>query len=640
MRNLKELEKLIIKHRSLYYQGNPEISDSEYDNLELELKQLDPSNYLFEEVGFKIESSTFEKMSHVNFPMKSLNKAYTRDEMINWYKNFNNEKVICSPKIDGFAISLIDKKTNNNEYVLDKGITRGNGKIGELITDNVKMIKDIPSKIQLDLNDCPDSFEVRGEIYMRKDVFEELKSSGEIKEDSRIRNIAPGSVRQKNPWTTKRRKLNFFAYDCFGFSMKSLSEKLVFLYENLSIPIINFEVMFFSEIEDKYSHYNRNKNNFNYDIDGVVFRINDEERFYKEGETEHHPKGAIAWKFKPEVGQTILKEIKWMTTRTGLINPVGIYDPVEVDGAMLTKATLHNISYIEDLNLNVRDEIEVSRQGGVIPKIQRVIKKNNNEKVEIPQFCPECGQKSTIEQTNQTKTLVCKNDFCSSIMKDKINHFCTVMDMKGISTAIIDKMFEHNHIKTFSDLFKLTERDIISLPGFSEKSSKNVIITIQSNTKKPFDIILRSFGIKGLGKTISRILSDQYSSIDEIKENLVKDVNIIEGLGLESAETIVQTLIDQENEINEIFKFVSIEKFISTGNSLEGMSFCLTGTLSKGRKEYEKMITDNGGKVSSSVNSKLDFLICGENAGSKLEKAKKLNVKILNETEFQQMIDS
>lgn len=649
---VKKLEKEIIRHRILYYQGNAEISDREYDNLEKELKELDPNNYLFNEVGFNITTSTFEKKEH-STPMLSLDKAYLLEEMENWTKNWNEkEQYSVGIKIDGFAISLIYELNNqqNNEFIynLKHGITRGNGKIGENISENVKMIQDIPHQIQFKnvnlFKNPPQEIEIRGEIYMKKDVFKQLIEEKLIEENSRLRNIAPGSVRQKNPLITKRRNLNFFAYNLLNINFPKFSDKVQFIKE-LNIPVVPQILIRKNQFKKIYEKFVEQKNKFPFNIDGVVFRIDCEKLYESAGTTGHHPKGSIAWKFEAETEISKLQDVRWQTTRTGLINPVAMYEPVEVDGAILTQATLHNLSFIEELNIKIGSEIEVARQGGVIPKILRVVKSSPNDKeIEIPKLCPSCKEKTKISinhsSMNKTKTLHCTNLNCSAILKDKIHHFCSVLDIAGVSYSTIDKLFEEKLVKQPSDIFKLKLSDLLKLEGFKKRSSEKILQSIEKSKSQPFNIFLRSLGINGLGKTLSATLADKYDNLDIIVQTLITDADKIDGISEEMADKIVQEIDNMRPEIEELQKFIKIEKKNVTGTALNGKTFCITGTLSKGRGEFEKIIKENGGMTSSSVSKKIDYLLCGENAGSKLDKAKSLNIEVLNENEFFEILNN
>jgi len=647
-KQIEKLQTIIKRSKELYYHGlinDPDyITDQEYDQLEKELKSLDPNNEILDYVGYDISQSTFNKIKHVD-KMTSLGKAYTEEDMLRWRKDFNdNLNIIESLKMDGFAIELVYECGEGSEfqveYILKEASTRGDGFIGEDITENVKMISDIPHRIIInndDLKKVNSTIRIRGEIFMKTSIFNELLKENIIDGESRIRNIAPGSVRQKDPLVTKRRKLNFFAYDIKGCEFDTYSQKMEFL-NKMKIPTVPMNKISFDDMTTMYNSIIIKKELMDYPIDGVVFRLDNEDEFQSAGETSHHPKGSIAWKFEAETGVSVLRKVEWQVTRTGLINPVGKYDPVEVDGAILSAATLHNISQMMRLDIGIGDEIEVARQGGVIPKIFRVVSKSSADStVIIPSECPICHKPTEIETSDDgIKTLHCTNHFCPAIMKDRLNHFCKVMGIKGVSDAIISKLYDEKLVTTFANFYELKIEDILKLDGFKQRSSEKIINAIQGQREVSFNVFLRSLGIHTLGKTSSKLIADRCNSIEALDE---LELSEIEGIGEIGENSIREGLLENEELITHLLQYVTIsmvDETISEGK-LQNLNFCITGKLSD-KKMIQSLIESAGGNILSSVSSKLDYLIYGDKAGSKLDKAKKNNVPIITEDEFMLML--
>lgn len=641
---IKQLETEIIKHRFLYYNGNPKISDEEYDKLENNLKKIDPENRLFSEVGFEVSKIIdFSKIKH-DFRMTSQDKVYDSKDFYSWCKNHKkNTEYVITPKIDGFAITL--KYVFNSivgRYMLKYGATRGDGSTGEDITDNVKMIDDIPLSITLP-NDTPNEIEIRGEIYMLKSVFDDVASialAEDGKEYKSPRNLAAGSARNKNAKITKNRRLNFYCYDVIGFNhVSKYSQKLDIIAQNTKIPILPYSIKQNSiDIWLMRSELEVMRDKIDYCFDGLVVRINDEQEYFDQGFTSHHNRGNVAIKFANDTEESILKEVIWETSRTGLINPVAIIDPVELGGATITKATLHNISYIEDLGLKIGCGITVARAGEVIPKI---LKKTNNgvnsSEIMIPNTCPSCGLASRINISDAgIKTLYCDNPNCSAVIISKFVHLVDVLNMKGLAESTITKLYNKNLIREFSDIFKLTSADILTLDGFKKTSSDKIIFTIQNNRKKKLKDILCGFGIKGLGKNVSNIIAQKFT-IDELLSDdpsLIDKMSKIDGVGDVISRDVVNGLREQRENIVSMLKYIQIVDETAVVGSLNGQSFCITGTLSQSRTIMQKMIEGAGGIISNSVTKTLNYLVVGENPGSKVEKAESYGTKIITEEEL------
>jgi len=646
---IEELEVQIKEHRKLYAEGNPKISDPAYDALEFELKELDPNNSLFDEVGADITSSTFVKVEH-EIPMLSLGKAYTIEEVVNWIPDAPSGTFmyegIAMYKMDGFAVSL-KYRLENDHYEFFQGATRGKGKTGEDVTENLKQVADIPHTIPAEVvekmpifsDGYPDVIEVRGEVYMKRSVF---TGTGLNKEYENCRNIAPGSVRQKDPRVTRERRLNFFAYNVLGISLErlaSMSYRLSVLQDFgfQVVPYATVDLLKHDEIENIFKSMADQQDKNDFDTDGVVFCLNDCEHIEELGNTSHHPRGFIAWKFETEEAETILERVDWQVSRTGLINPVGIYQGVRIEGATLTNATLHNLSEIERLGIGIGDRILVTRRGGTIPKILNVVE-SVGKGLNIPHVCPVCGVLTEVNISDEgAKTLYCTNSDCPAVTMTKILHFIKVMEIDDIAGSMVTKLLEAGFIETSVDLFRVTQEQFLTLPsvghGITDRALKNIGLA----RKRPLATFLASLGIKTLGNTVSASIASEFGTLDAVLAATEEQCSAIEGIGTEIASNVVKGLKDNAMLIDELIKEVEIMEKVNrdtSGLPLSGKSFLITGTLSKGRKAFEKHIVENGGEIRSSVSKTLDYLVVGDSPGGKLAKAKKAGTTILTEEQF------
>jgi DNA ligase (NAD+) len=641
---IKELENLIIKHRFLYYSGNPIISDPEYDKLEKELEKLDKNNKLFTEVGFNVANSTFSKIKH-SIKMPSQGKVYNQDEFNSWFPKEIDE-FVQSYKIDGFAITLKYKfNPTIGKYMLKYGATRGDGNLGEDITENIKTIQDIPITLDIPLGIADSEIEVRGEIYMKKSVFAKIKDEAmkeENKEYKTPRNLASGSARNKNSAITKKRNLNFFCYDVIGFHINSYVEKLQVI-QSLGIPIVSMKRVYKNDIWESHLNNEKIRPTLDYDIDGTVVRINSNSKYDELGETSHHARGSVAIKFSYEKEQSILKEVVWETSRTGLINPVAIIEPVELGGATITRATLHNLSYIEELGLNIGCDIIMARMGDVIPKIIEKVKDNPNDtKIKIPHICPSCGELTKINISDGgVKTLVCENKNCPAIKLAEFEHFVDQMGMKGLAVETLDKLIKAGFLKEFADLFKLSVPMIMSLDGFKKRSAENIFNAIQSNRKKPFAVFLSSLGISGLGKSVSKLVAKEFTHIQALWADQMNSHNRLckmDGVAEKTARSIIEGAVEKQQIITNLLEYVEFSDDSSSVGCLSGMLFCVSGSMTNGKDSIYKLIEQYGGVVKSSVVKNLNYLIAGDGSGNKSKQADEYGIPIITEEAFMDMI--
>ena len=642
-----KLEQEIVKHRFLYYSGNPKITDFEYDKLEKDLGVIDPDNKLFKEIGFDTSASSFSKINH-EVVMSSQGKVYTQEEYYKWFKN-KKEQMTVSYKIDGFAITLKYKYNElTNKYFLQYGATRGNGKIGEDITENIKMITDIPSSFYVpkDAN-LEKEIEIRGEIYMKKSVFKEVAKKAmetDGKKYKTPRNLSAGSARNKNPQITKERKLNFFCYDIIGNLDNNYFAKLSFVENILNIPVVPNTLIQFDESESTYQQIVECRDSLDYDIDGVVYRYNSNVVFDEAGYNSHNPRGACAWKFENENEDTVLIDVDWQVSRTRQINGVGIIEPIELDGAEITRASLHNITILKNLNINIGDVINVSRRGSVIPHIENLVTKNSIGTIEIPTICPECGGETEImaHEKSGIENLYCTNENCVAVKIAEFEHFCDRMNMKGIAKSTLTKMIKNNFVSEFDDLFYLSVSDIMRLEGFKKKSAEKVYNIIQTNKRKKLSVFLSALGISSLGRTVSELVADKMENILEYsKDILVDELCKIEGIAEKTATDILNGLVEKDELIKNLLENIEIivDNDDNCSSVLEGKVFCISGSMEHGKKHIAELISKYGGVVKSGVSKSVTHLIAGPGSGSKSEKANEYGIPIYTEENFLSIIN-
>lgn len=622
---VKELEKNILLHKEFYYSGNPIISDDEYDALEEELRNLDPTNYTLEIVG---SSSNTNKMKH-DKKMLSLEKKYEKDELISW---ISNNHVVATKKIDGVSCSLIYE---NGKLLLAK--TRGNGSFGEDITDKCYWIPSIPKTLKRN-----GKFEIRGEIFCSFKKFEKLGERmvllGEDMPTS-PRNIVAGLIGRKE----KIFLCNFLDFQAFDIVQKydlfqNEFEIFDFLQENkFNIPdveLITNDEKLDSFLDKIYKFIS----NGDFQIDGAVFTFNNFSLHHELGETGHHPKYKMAFKFKSEAKDAILEDIEWNISRNGIYTPVGIIQPTDLSGAIVTRVTLHNLGNVINNNLKAGDLIKVIRSGEVIPKFESVVKQVKGE-ISYPTKCSYCQNKLVVKDIR----LLCNNKKCSGRKKHEILNFISKIGIDDLSEKRLIPLMEMGIINNIDDLYKITINDLLKLPKTKEKLAEKLFLSIQSTKIVSLPIFLSALGLSGgaLNKC-EKIVSAGFDSIDKILNLTVSDLESIEGFANKSSTDIINSINDKFELITSLLNLgIEIEKIQSVRkNTLSGLSFCITGKLSKPRTEIQELIKVNGGKVVSSVNKMTNILICNEieSGSSKMKNAVKFNVKVINEAQFLEMI--
>ena len=669
---LNQLKNEIDFHDNKYhFEDNPEISDFEYDKLCREYDTLINENPEFKflerrTVGSQT-SNQFQKYNHRK-PMTSLTNAFSFEDVndfiertlkfLNLKKDFQID-FMCEPKIDGLSISLL--YVNGNLF---NAVTRGDGKVGEIVTDNVKTIKDIPHKLK---GNYPNLIEIRGEIFMKKANFEELNKS-QIKKNGKVfansRNAAAGSIRQKDINILKERKLNFYAFSVGeytnDFNIKTQFD-LLKKFEQMGVNTNqeNFRASRIEDIKKFYSLMISKRNDLDYEIDGLVYKVNDRILQERLGNLSRSPRWAIAHKLPPEIVETILLNIETQVGRTGALTPVGKLKPVKVGGVLVSNVTLHNEDEISRKDIRVGDIVKIQRAGDVIPQITEVIKekRQNNSKVYVPpNFCPSCGGK-TYKPKNEAIRRCLSGVNCPSQTVEKLKHFVSknAFNIEGLGDKLIVMLFKEKIINDFSDIFKIYKyKELLEKrEGLGKLSVSNLLNSIESKKRIPLDKLIYALGIKQIGENNAKLLALNYNSFenfcsemekanDKLSDSFQKLVSI-DQIGENIAEDIILFFNTSSNLImlKELLNYIRIEnveqKLINS--PYKDKIVVLTGTLdTMSRDEAKQKLNNLGAKVSSSVSKNTDYVIVGDQPGSKAKKAKELNIPIINEKEWIEII--
>lgn len=652
---IRELEKVLEYHNNLYYNNDsPEISDMEYDKLLRELEDLEKQfpeykseNSPTSHVG-GTASSKFSPVVH-SVPMESLQDVFSKEELIefdNRIKSSLNEKYeyVVELKIDGLSVSL---EYENGKF--KRGSTRGDGVTGEDVSENLKTIKDIP----INLNKNISSLEVRGEVYMSTEVFNKLNELQEIYEQKLFanpRNAAAGSLRQLDSEVTKKRQLSMFVFNIQavnGISFNTHFETLKYMEECGFKVVPYYKVI--DNIEDVYKRIeeiSELRGELPFEIDGVVIKLNSLSQRDVLGSTSKTPRWAVAYKFPAEEKETKLIDIVVQVGRTGVLTPNAVLEPVRLAGTTVRKATLHNIDNILDKDIRIGDTVIVRKAGDIIPEIVSSVKDKRTEELEIykmPELCPACGEK-TVRFTDEAATR-CINSSCPAQLMRTIIHFASrdAMDIEGMGPAVVSALIDNNIISSFSDLYYLNAEDISHLERMGDKSAKNIIDAIEKSKQNDLSKLIFGLGIRFVGAKTAKSLSKHFKSMDNFIKADYETLISIDDIGQKVAGSIIDFFKDNSNILlieklkSANVNMQSLEKIID--ERFKGKTFVLTGTLpTLKRDEASKIIESFGGKTSSSVSKKTDYVLLGEEAGSKLEKAKTLGINIISEEEFMEMI--
>ncbi|VAX25443.1 DNA ligase (NAD(+)) [hydrothermal vent metagenome] len=656
---INELREQLRTHNYKYYVlAEPSISDYEYDKLlneliglENEHPELITPDSPSQRVGSDL-TKEFQPFQH-KYQMLSLANTYSEDELLAFDKRVKNGlntdediEYVAELKIDGVSISI-----HYRYGILYKAATRGDGRVGEDITNNIKTIRSIPLKVNTDL-----TFEVRGEVFMPLDGFdrmnEERALSGE-KLFANPRNATAGSIKLQDPKIVATRPLDIFTYYFLSEErkLKSQSEGLELL-KKLGFKINpNYSVCSnISEVIEFCEKWDQKRAELPYETDGIVVKVNSTEHQKALGSTAKSPKWAVAYKFSAKQAVTKLKKITWQVGRTGIITPVAELEPIFLAGSTISRATLHNIDEIKRKDIREGDFVMIEKGGDVIPKIVSVdlsMRETDSVAVEIPTECPVCHSK-LVKPENEV-AIYCENSKCSAQIKGRIIHFASkgAMDIEGLGEAIIDQFVDLGYLNSYADIYSLFdyESELKSLEGFGEKSIEKLFTSIENSKTQPFHRVLFALGIRFVGSGVARKLADGFGSIDKLMSSTSEELEKLDEIGTRISDSVIRFLhdpvnLDMINRLKEAGLKFETEKVPQFEQKLSGNTFVLTGTLEKmTRKEAEEKIISLGGKPTSSVSKKTSYVVVGENPGSKLEKAEKLGVKILTEDDFIKLIN-
>lgn len=668
-KRLNQLKKKILEYNHDYHVWDqPQVSDYKYDQLFSELLEIEEMHPEWvtkdspsQRVGGKI-LDFFKKGEHRQ-PMLSLQNSFSPkdiqafDERLKRALGSDSPVIyICEPKLDGLAIELIYEEGH-----LVGALTRGDGHIGEEVISNVKTINAIPLKLKT-RSSPPRLLEIRGEILMSKSDFERLNKSQKEAEQNIFanpRNAAAGTVRQLDPNIAASRPLRMFSHS-FGEQIDqpfTTQEEFFEYIEGLGLPTL-FKAKYkkkpliklcqtVNEIIDHYHFIESIRSHLDYEIDGLVIKVNSLDLQRSLGSISRHPRWASAAKFKPEQGQTVVEDIVVQVGRTGAITPVAIMVPVKVGGVTITHATLHNPGEVKKKDVRVGDTVIVQRAGDVIPEIVSVIKKKRKKGArvfQLPTKCPSCEQ--PLKHQEDEVILRCENPHCPAVVKESLKHFVSkrTMNIEGMGDKLIEQLVDNHLIRTFSDIYRMKVDDIIKLERQGQKSVDNLIESINKSRQPKFERFIYALGLRFVGEETSRSLSRHFKDMESLISATEEELLSINDIGPKVASSL-RNCFSRSQYIKEIRKIlasgveIQYEEDTHRTQKLKGLNIVITGTLPMSRDEIKDLILRHGGKTSSSVSKKnTDYLLAGEAAGSKLEKAQKLEVKILNWEDFQKLL--
>jgi len=659
-KRIEQLREQIRDHDYKYYVlVEPAISDQEYDSLLKELENLENENPELvtpdsptQRVG-KDLTKKFNPVEHT-IPMLSLSNTYNEEELYDFDRRVKetlpeDEKVeyVVEFKIDGASVSL-----RYVDGLLKTAATRGDGTIGEEITNNVKTIKSVPLKIKKNSSSfIPSDFEARGEVFMKIDDFHKLNKEREEKGEKLFanpRNFAAGTLKMQDPRVVASRKLNIFVYYLISREneLESQIENLNTL-KNLGFNV-NREFRLCKNIDDVLKFCNAlesKRNSLEYEVDGAVIKVNSLRQQKILGSIAKSPRWAVAYKFKAKQAITKLNKITWQVGRIGTITPVAELEPTFLAGSTISRATLHNYDEIRRKDIRENDKVVIEKGGDVIPKVVSVVLNERPKNSKIPRFpdkCPVCG--SSVFKPENEVAIYCENTECPAQVRGRIGHFAArgAMDIEGLGEALIDLFVEMGFLKTYADIFDLKKhrKELINIERLGEKSVDNLLTAIEASKKQHFAKVLFALGIRYVGAGAAKKLADYFISIDNLIQASEEEITEVHEIGPSISKSVKKFFSDKHNiDIIKRLKKQGLvfeaEKKEIKENFFTNKTFVITGTLENfSREGAGDRITSLGGKVTSSVSSKTDFLLVGENAGSKLDKAKKIGVKILSEKQF------
>ncbi len=663
-KKIESLREKIRHHEYLYYVlDHPEISDAEFDELMQQLKDLEADHPELitadsptQRVGGKPREG-FVKVAHSS-PMLSLDNTYNEEELRAWERRVHelsgrtDVDYVCELKLDGMSLALIYE-----EGRLVRGITRGDGSIGEDVTLNVRTVRSVPLSIpreKLQKAGIPPDFEVRGELLMPLAAFKKMNEERESKGLSLFanpRNATAGTVRQLESRVTAERRLDYFSYMLLknGRTYFDRHSKTLDALDAAGFKV-NQSHKLAHDIDEAWAfirEWEEKRESLPYEIDGIVIKVDRTALQDELGFTGKAPRWAIAYKYAARAGITKLEDIRVQVGRTGKLTPVAMLEPVLIGGTTVRNATLHNMDEIERLGLKIGDWVQVERGGDVIPKVAKVVDDKDHPRgtrtFEMPEKCPVCGTK--VVRTEGEVDYRCVNANCPAKLRETILHFASrgVMNIDGMGEALVNQLTERGLVKDVADIYKLTKKDLLSLERFADKSAQNIVNEIERSKKLPLERVIYGLGIRFVGERTAQFLAEHFGSIEALERASQEELQDVNEVGPRIAESIVEFFSIAANRklverLREAGLTLTGQKK-QRGTKLAGKTFVLTGTLAHfTRDEAKKMIEDAGGKVTGSVSKKTDYVVAGADAGSKLDKAKELGVAVIDEKEMEKFV--
>jgi len=661
---VEKLREALRYHNYRYYvMDDPVISDAEFDDmmqtlqkLEDQFPDLQPPDSPTQQVGGEPQDE-LGLVEHP-IPMLSLQSIYEEEQALNFdqtcHKELDIQKVeyACEPKYDGLAIELIYENG-----LLKQAVTRGDGQTGEDVTENVKTIREVPLRLySRNQYNIPKRLVVRGEVYMRKDKFNELnkrQAQNDEKTFANPRNAAAGSLRQLDPKVTASRPLQIYLYQIAvaeGFDFESHSEAMEALPKwglktnrdlNRNCNGINEVLEFYDELVDR-------REDLPYEIDGMVCKVNSIEYQDKLGFRTNNPRWAIAYKFPARQSTSRIRDIEVQVGRTGKLTPIAILEPVEIGGVEVSRASLHNQSEIDQKDIRIGDTVVVERAGDVIPYVVKPIKDQRDgseKKFKLPDKCPVCG--SDVVMSKDKKQTHCTNIKCPAQLREGIKHFVSKdgMDIEGLGIKRVEHLLDLELVKRISDLYYLKKDDWMQIPDVADKSAKNLLDEIENSKKQPLHRLLYALGIPHVGQHMARVLAQHFETLDDLKDATEDELMEIHEVGPEVARA-VELFFSNDDNLKDIDRILDaglklqnpLEK--SKKQPLDGLTFVFTGTLETWtRDEIQDKVESLGGRATSNVSSNTDFVVAGPGAGSKLDDAREHDIEVLNEEEFKELLD-
>jgi DNA ligase (NAD+) len=663
-KKIESLREKIRHHEYLYYVlDNPEVSDLDFDKLMRQLKDLEAEypelvslDSPTQRVGGKPREG-FVKVPHSS-PMLSLDNTYNEEELRDWERRVHELSgrsevdYVCELKLDGMSLALIYEGGK-----LIRGVTRGDGSIGEDVTPNVRTVRSIPLSIpkeRLKKAGIPADFEVRGELLMPTASFKKINEEREragLPTFANPRNFTAGTVRQLDASVTAERRMDYFPYillqngrtyfDRHSKTLAALDAAGFKVNPNRKLVHSMDEVWAFIE------QWEEKRDSLPYEIDGIVVKVDRTALQDELGFTGKAPRWAIAYKYAARAGITKLENVRWQVGRTGKLTPVAELVPVSIGGTTVRNATLHNMDEIERLGVKIRDWVQVERGGDVIPKVAKVIDDKDHprgkKEIEVPEKCPVCGTK--VVRTDGEVDYRCVNANCPAKLQGTILHFASrgVMNIDGMGEALVTQLTEGGLVKNVADIYKLTKKDLLGLERFADKSAQNILDEIENSKKLPLERVIYGLGIRMVGERTAQFLAEHFGSMEALSTASVEELQDVNEVGPRIAESIVEFFRNAANRklverLGEAGLTFTGKKKVR-GTKLAGKTFVLTGTLAHfTRDEARQKIEDAGGKVTGSVSKKTDYVVAGADAGSKLDKAKELGVIVLGEEELEQLL--